>query len=129
MIQAPSMGHRRVLNEGEGPAALPDAPRNRGSPLRQRRESPNWGHLALHLKKVHEVCRRHADEFRFGAPDGRAEHMDAGSIPASHRCRPCFLHDNMPGNGQTLVKLSSGAPWCMAPVGWLEGERPKAEPP
>lgn len=72
---------------------------------------------ATPFSRVRDLYRRHADEFRFGAPDGRAEHMDAGSIPASHRCRPCFLHDNMPGNGQTLVKLSSGAPWCMAPVG------------
>ncbi|MEN2386201.1 hypothetical protein [Comamonas sp. A7-5] len=48
--------------------------------------------------------------------------MDAGSIPANRRCRPCFLHDNMPDNGQTPAKPSNGAAWCMVPAMWLEGE-------
>ncbi len=65
------MGHRRVLNEGEGPAhpylTLPEIT----AVLYAKEGSPQTGGT-LHYtsKKVHEVYRRHADEFLFDSGSG-----------------------------------------------------------
>lgn len=120
------MRHRRVLNEGEGPAhpylTLPEI----AAVLYAKEGSPQTGGT-LHYtsKKVHEVYRRHADEFLFDSGSGTSLASRAhgrGFNSRNHRCRPCFLHDNMPDNGQTPAKLSDGAAWCRAPVRWFAGE-------
>lgn len=119
------MGHRRVLNEGEGPAALPDAPRNHGSPVFQRRESSNWGHLALHLKEgsrgIPSPRRRIPVRFRFGAPAWQAEHMDAGSIPATTVAAHVFFMTTCQTTGKHQPSSAMVRPGAGLLSGGLQG--------
>lgn len=115
------MGHRRVLNEGEGPAhpylTLPEI----AAVLYAKEGSPQTGGT-LHYtsKKVHEVYRRHADEFLFdsgSAPDWQAEHMDAGSIPATTVAAHVFFMTTC----QTTVKHQPSSAMVRSGAGLLSG--------